>query len=325
MRFFVVLVLCGACCHGGFSQSAPIRDGTILAFLWHDSPNDLKALEGFRQGLEVLGLEQRLKVAHARRDAKAAAKILDTAAAEPIALCAAFGTESARLARAHLLHVPVVFTAVTNPVLSGIARSWKGAGGNVAGNSNWLERRAMLKAFREAVPKMRRLAVIRTRGNAVSDAEVVEAKAAVRGMKDFEIVDVVVGETDDLRARIGEAFGDADALWLPIDFQLYQEEPLKLIMESARARRIPVVSSTLKAAGAGALIVVTVDYALLGLKAAGLVKRILKDGASPGRLAVGRLKSAEIYVDLGAARLIGRKVPLDLVFRAHRILGVEKK
>ncbi|HGY90583.1 MAG TPA: hypothetical protein ENK43_05360 [Planctomycetes bacterium] len=325
MRAFFLWVLLCSCWNLGLAQSPPVREGTILAFLWHDSPNDLKALEGFRQGMEVLGLARRLEVAHAKRDPKAAAEILTAAAAEPVALCAAFGTESARLARAHMKNVPVVFTAVTNPVLSGIARGWKGAGGNVAGNSNWLDRRAMLKAFREAIPEMRRLAVIRTAGNAVSDAEVVEAKAAVSGMKDFDIVDVVVGKSDDLGAKLDEAFAKADALWLPIDFQLYQEEPLRLIMESARARRIPVVSSTLKAAGAGALIVVTVDYELLGLKAAGLVKRILKDGASPGDLPIGRLKSAEIYVDLGAARLIGRQVPLDLVFRAHRILGVETR
>ncbi len=324
MRSLLLFVLLWMSCGGGvLAQSHREGEGTILAFLWHDSPNDLKALEGFRQGIEVLGLGGRLKVAHARRDAGAAERILIAAAAEPVTLCAAFGTESTRLARRYLKDVPIVFTAVTNPVLSGIARSWRGAGGNVAGNSNWLERRAMLKAFAKAVPGMRRLAVIRTEGNAVSDAETVEAKAAVRGMKGLEIVDVVVTESDDLRDKLEEAFEKADALWLPIDFQLYQERPLKLIMKTARARRVPVVSSTLKAAGAGALIVVTVDYGLLGLKAAGLVKRILKDGAAPGELAIGRLRSAEIYVDLTAAKRIGRKVPLDLVFRAHRILGVE--
>ena len=294
-------------------------DDAIVAFLWHDSPNDRKALAGVRRGLEALGRLDDLRVVNVDRDEDRARERLLACERDGVDLLLSFGTTATRLARRHVRRVPVVFTAVTNPVLANIVPSWKGSGSNVAGNSNWLDRRGMLRAFRQAVPGLRRLLVLTSAGNAVSDAEVREASDVAKETG-LSIVRRTVKKDADPVAEVEAGLANAEALWIPIDFSLYQEEPLSRIVAAARRLGKPVVSSAERCAGEGALVVVTVDYETLGLRACSLVKKVLA-GTPPGSLAVGRSRSSRVYIDLDAARRLGRELPLDLVLGAYRIFG----
>jgi putative ABC transport system substrate-binding protein len=218
--------------------------------------------------------------------------------------------------------VPIVFSAVTNPVISGISPSWQGGRERVAGNSNWLDRGRMLDVFRQAVPRLRRLAIIRSPDNAVSAAELEEARLALPQRPDLEIVELVVSEVGQLDAVLDRSLAGVDAIWLPIDYDLYQPEPLARLVARARAARKPVVSSISRAAGAGALVTLTVDYRQLGLKASSIVRRVL-EGEAPGEIEIGRMRSTRLHVDLGAARAIGLELPIDLLLDAHEIVGRE--
>ena len=299
--------------------------GDVAVLIWHDSPNDKKALVGLKRGLAALGLAASVREMNVDRDASLAKRRLEACDRGGTRCVVALGTRAAQLAKEHIRRIPVIFTAVTNPVLSGIAASWDGSGTNVAGNSNWLDRREMLAAFRLAVPELGRLCVLTSRDNAVSRAEVIEAREALASAPGMTLARKVVEDMSDLPRVLAEALREADAIWVPIDFQLYQEKPLALITSEAAKARIPVVSSTGKCAGAGALVVVTVDYEALGLKAASIVKRVLLKGEDPGRIPIGRMSGARIYVDLAAARRIERKVSLDLVLDAYRVYGGERK
>lgn len=304
--------------HSGVGGAAE-RNEAIVAILWHDSPNDLKALQGVKTGLEALGMLERLRVEELRQDEARAKETLERVERDGAALVLALGTQAATLAKKHLRTTPMVFTAVTNPVLSGIVTDWAGSGTTIAGNSNWLDRRAMLESFRQALPDLKRLGVLTTRDCAVSEAEVAEATDVTRTMTDIRIVHERLAGIDDLERGLSRLLVGVDALWVPIDFALYQREPLARIVSAALKARIPVVSSSERCAGEGALIVVAVDYEILGLRAAALVKSILVDRVFPGGLPVGRLTGSRTYVDVGAARRLGRVVPLDVILKAHRL------
>jgi putative tryptophan/tyrosine transport system substrate-binding protein len=295
------------------------RAPAVTALLWHDSPNDLKALEGFRRGFRVLERSAPTLV-RAERDAGRARLGLQKAEAQSSPLVLALGTRAALVAKETLTRTPLVFTAVTHPVLSGVVGSWEASGENIAGNSNWLDRGEMMRSFRAAVPGMRRLGVIATRGNAVSAAEIAEAGRALGENSGLELKTRFIAEGEKLEALLPSFLKGVDALWLPIDFALYQDEPLKLIVEATRKAQLPLVSSSERCAGKGALLVVAVDYELLGLRAAAIARRIL-GGADPATMPVGRLTSSRLYVDLDAARAIARELPLDLLLRAWRVFG----
>ena len=298
--------------------SAPAR---VVVFFWHDSPNDIEALEGLRRGFEVCGLEIRREI-HANQDESLARRELAAVAKSGVDVVVAFGTRSTQIAADVLEETPIVFSAVTNPVLSEICPSWAGSGRNLAGNSNWLDRRRMLDVFRQGVPNMRRIGILRSPDNAVSRAELEEARKALRADDELEIVDYQVADPslEKLDAVLDRALAEVDAIWLPIDYELYQTEPLERIVERSRAAKKPLLSSAARAAGAGALLTLTVDYRLLGMKAAALVRRVVA-GEEPGTMPIGRLRSTHLHVDLRAARAIGLELPIDLLLGAHRIEG----
>ncbi len=304
----------------GSAEKAPA--GRIVVFLWHDSPNDLETLAGLRRGLEVMGHAVAREI-HAGQDEERARRELLAARDEGLDLLVALGTRSAGIAIEVLPDRPIVFSAVTNPVISGIVPSWQGGRERVAGNSNWFDRGRMLDVFRQAVPGLRRLAIVRSPGNAVSAAELEEARRALPERPDLEIVELVVPEAGDLGAVLDRSLAEVDAVWLPIDFDLYQPVPLALLVARAKAARKPVVASISRAAGAGALVTLTVDYRQLGLKASSIVRRVL-EGEEPRTIEIGRMSSTRLHVDLGAARAIGLELPIDLLLDAHEIAGREE-
>lgn len=301
-------------CESKLAAPEPIR-----ALLWHESQNDLKAFEGFARGCRVLRLPKPTLL-RVDRDAERAQRELRAAERAGAPLVLALGTRAALTARTSLKRTPLVFTAVTHPVLSGVVPSWEGSGARVAGNSNWLDRREMMRAFLAAAPGMRRLGVIATKGNAVSAAEIEEAERALDGGRGPELVTHLLEPGETLDEKLPALLKRVDALWLPIDFALYQDEPLARIVALTRRAGVPLMSSSQRAAGKGALVVVAVDYQLLGLRAAAIARRILK-GDDPSRMPVGRLTSSRLYVDLEAARAIQRELPLDLLLRAWRVFG----
>lgn len=300
------------------AAGAPVA---LAVFFWHDAPNDEAAFEGIEQGLVAGRVPHSFRVWRADSDEATAKRQLAEIAASDAKLVFAMGTKAARLARAAIGDRPIVFTAVTHPVESGVAESWERAGGNVCGNSNWIESAKMLQAFRVAVPGLTRLGIVRSAKNPVSTAELRQMATYLRepGAPRVELADEIVDDAGALAAATARlrAHG-VQAVWVPIDDLVY--ENTALVLESLRGSGIPVVSSAQRGAATGAALGVVVDYRLLGERAAALARRILVGGAAPADLPVGRMQSYQIIVNPAAAERCGYELPLGALAVADRIL-----
>lgn len=301
------------------------EDGRRIGVLvWHRSPNDLRALEGIRAALDLAGRPHELLVEEADSQEERAVAILGGFRERGVELVVAMGTEAALLCKEHERTLPVVFTAVTNPVESGIVPSWEGSGTNVAGNSNWVPPETVIALFRRAVPGLRRLGVLRSSETGVVSAA--ELRAMRRhltqlrpGETPIEIDEVVVDSVDGLEAAVDRLAGDeCQAIWIPIDFLVY--ENMDRVTRAAAARRMPLVSSSLRGANSGAVAGVLVDYEMLGERAALIALDILERGRNPGSIPVGTMQGYQVVVNLAAARRLGYDLPLPLLALADRLV-----
>lgn len=297
----------------------------LAAFFWHDSPNDLAALEGVRRGLRAAGLPHVLEVLHADSDEAKGRAALDALAARPCDLLFAMGTQAALLARDRHATLPVVYTAVTNPVASGVVPGWQGSGRNLAGNSNWIAPETLLHVFRQAVPKLGRLGMLRSHATGVVSGAELQAMREHLGRAGAPKVEVVEALTPDA-AGIAAAVqalraAEVDALWIPIDFTIYQNMPA--VLAASAGSGLPLLSSSLQAARDGAVVGVLVDYPLLGQRAAALAVEILAGRRRPGEIPVDTMRGYQVLVNLAAARRAGYEVPLSLLVLADILIDAE--
>ena len=307
---------------GDPAASPPQEKLRFGVLFWHDSPNDAAAFKGISDALVETKVPHEFIVRQADSDAVKAARALDEFKAAPVDLVFAMGTWAARHAADRITDIPIVFTAVTNPVESGVVPSWKGSGRNLAGNSNWIPPETLLHVFRLTVPDLKRLGILRsTVSGEVSDAELRDMRdhLAQEGAPQVTIVEEVVERAADIpEAADRLAAANVEAIWIPIDFLVYSN--LNAVLPAVESRRIPLVSSSLKAARAGAVTGVVVDYELLGKRALVIARDILDGKADPATMPIETMNAYKVVVNLDAARRCHYGVPLSLLVRADMIL-----
>lgn len=305
----------------GAAAAPPVRIGVLI---WHESPNDELAYEGVRAGFELAGIQATFEVARAGEDAGAAEQILAGFRQRGFDLVYALGTEAARRAKANLTDLPVVFTAVTNPIGSGVVPSWDGSGSNLCGNSNWIAAEDILSVFREAVPGLVRLGVVLSTDNPVSIEEVAEAKRLFkeRPEKKLVLIEEWIRRAEDLEEAVRRVLErGAQAVWVPIDNTVYRN--IDRVAAITEPKKIPILSSQASGTRHRAVVCVSVDYRLLGERSVILAERVLRRGADPGELPVGRLRGYLVIANLAAARRCGLTLPLSLVATADELIAPE--
>ncbi|MBI5853089.1 MAG: ABC transporter substrate-binding protein [Planctomycetes bacterium] len=305
-------------------ERAPWRIGVLV---WHRSPNDLQALDGIRNALRVSGRPHALEIVEADSDEARAATLLAELRARPVDLIFAMGTQAALLCKQHVTDLPVVFTAVTNPVESKLVPDWSGSGGNLAGNSNWIEPQTVLDVFRLAVPGLTRLGVLRsTSTGVVSAAELAAMRALLAGSDAPKVAlhEELARDVADLDAAVARlAAAKVEAIWIPIDFLVY--ENIGRVADAARAQGVPLVSSSLRGVTEGAVAGLVVDYETLGARAVLIALDVLERGREPRAIPIGRMAGYQVVVNLAAARRANYEVPLPMLAVADLILDVDPK
>jgi len=298
----------------------------VGVLFWHDSPNDQAAFKGLKKGFAAMGRPFELIVRQADSDRRQAALHLTEFKRRGVRLVIALGTEATRVAAAHLkgTDIPLVFTAVTDPVNSGIVPSWKGSGSFIAGNSNHIDPDRVLADFRHAIPGLKTLGVLHSPENRVSRAEIEGLEAALRehASLGIRLLPRAVRKPEDLAAAAEAVLAECDALWIPIDFGIYSH--LDVVAAAARRLRKPLVTTTRKAAPE-AVVAVLPDYHTLGMLAAEIIDRVLRHRVEPGAIPVGVMKGRILVINLEAARRTGIEVPIRVLAAADRIIPEKKK
>jgi len=304
--------------------AAPARPRVGVLF-WHDSPNDREAFEGVKDGFALARLDPAYEVFEAKGDDAAARAALRGFEARGLDLVYALGTGAALRARDEVRRAPVVFTAVTDPVGSGVVGAAAGSGRNLCGTASGVAPADVLRVFRAAVPGLRTLGAVLDPGNPVSRAEVAALRAA--GAAADPPLAVVAEErpAEDLarqggvREAAARLAASCDALWIPIDIAVYSRAD-EVAAGAATARR-PVLATAPAASRTAAAVCVSVDFRALGRSSVEMAVRALR-GEDPGAMAVRRPRSYRVIVNLEAAGRSGFEVPLALLASADEFAGV---
>ena len=214
--------------------------------------------------------------------------------------------------------IPIVIVADPDPVGNGLVESLARPGGNVTGLSvmsiDLSGKR--LELFKEAVPKLARVAVVLDPRDLISVviwvAHERAAKAAGIFTRKFEVK--TVDEIEQAFSAIArDGFDGAYAVGPPMFNERAQ------VGASALAHKVPTISVPAETVPYGLLLSYGPDFPDFFRRAVGYVDKILK-GAKPGDLPIQQPTRFKLVINLKAAKALGLSVPPSLLATADEVI-----
>lgn len=179
--------------------------------------------------------------------------------------------------------IPVVFSAVTDPVAAKLVPSWDKGDSDMTGASDLQNVDGVIAFTRKLLPDAKRLGVPYNPGedNDVAAIKLIKDLAPGHG---FEVVEVGVDNANDIPIRIASLKGKADVIYVPGSNLL--QPAVSAVASAADQAGIPVVNSSEDTVmDHRTLAAFAVDYAQVGKNAATIATAILKDKKSPADIA----------------------------------------
>ena len=209
------------------------------------------------------------------------------------------------LAAAANTQIPVVFSAVSDPVAAGLVDALEAPGSNCTGTSDILDLSAQLKLIRAFQPDAANLGVLYTtsEANSVSQLKQLNALAPDYG---FTVVSQGVQSAADIPQAAATLCAQVDALTNFTDNNVVNN--LGILLEQANANSVPVYGSEETQVTAGCLASVSLDYIALG-RVTGQMALDVLNGASAATMAVKTITDAVPVVNTDVLAAFGLTLP----------------
>ena len=281
-----------------------------------------QAVEGLREGLRELGMEEgrqyALLIRDAQGDLKAAGEAAKELEREKVDLIFALGSSVAFTAMKATERVPIVFHAGADPVKIGLVENYRKPGGRLTGVSSQTRDMApkRLELLRDILPNAHKVLTFYNPNNPTGH-DPTALREAGKNLK-LQIIERWVKSGDELRAAlVALKPGEVDAILYVGDAMVISQS--QALIAAGLAKRIPTLVQEEGSVALGALASYGVSFRAAGRLAAKHVQRILT-GARPGDLPVERLDRLHLAVNLKTAKAIGVTIPKAVLDRADEII-----
>jgi putative ABC transport system substrate-binding protein len=214
--------------------------------------------------------------------------------------------------------IPIVFVLNTDPVGSGLVASLARPGGNITGLSNQqldLDDKR-LQLLREAVPGLRRLAMMVDAGYPEGALEVTRVTTTARALG-LEVVSREIRRAEDIAPAFAALKTQADGLYVVENALIIAN--IARIVAFALGAHVPMIVSNREFAQAGALMSYGPNNPTLFRRAAEFVDKILR-GAKPADIPVEQPTKFDLVVNLTTAKAIGLTIPEQFLALADEVI-----
>ena len=175
--------------------------------------------------------------------------------------------------------IPVIFSAVSDPVSAGLVESMDAPGGNLTGTSDALDTESIMKLIKAQNPDFSYLGLLYDTSQDSSEAAIADAKAFCEA-NGIKYVEKTGSTTEDIALAANALVAEkVDAVFTPTDNSIMTAE--LTIYETFADAGIPHYAGADSFALNGAFCGYGVDYANLGVMTGDMVVDILVNGADP--------------------------------------------
>lgn len=276
--------------------------------------------EGIIQGLAdkgyVEGENLEIDYQNSEGDATLWASIAQKFVSDQVDVIVAIATPNAQAAisAAKGTGIPVVFSAVTDPVGAGMVSSWEShSGDNVTGVSDMVDVEKDIELILEILPGISTLGTIYNAGesNSVFLVEKLNEAAAKLGLT---VVEKTVSTSADVLAAAQSLVGQVDAIWVGTDNTVVTG--LEALIGVAEDNDIPLFPADDPSIERGGIATYGFDYKDIGIQTGWMIARILDGDGTANDVPVEKGEIINLSLNTAAAARMGVTIPQAVIDRA---------
>lgn len=317
----------------------PFMGLTLLSFFssfsaW-SADNDIKyvaitaivehpALDNVRKGVEdklkengyIEGENLKLQFQSAQGSSANAAQIAKQFSASKPDVIVGIGTPSSQALAATTKTIPIIFTAVTDPVAAKLTPSWDASKTNVTGVSDALSLDTQIDVMLKIKPDLKSIGYVYSPGE-INSTIVLKDLQKLLAERNIKIIAAPAQRTSDIPTAARSLKGKVDLIYTTTDNNVVSayESLVKIANES----KIPLVASDPDSATRGAIAALGMSYYDLGRQAGDVAIRIL-NGEKAGDIAPQIGNVTRLVINTKAAERQGVTLSNDVLEMAAEIV-----
>lgn len=236
---------------------------------------------------------------------------------DDVDLILAIATPAAQAVAAATTKIPILITAVTDPVAAKLADSMEKPGMNVTGTTDAGPIDKQLALLQEMFPEIKTLGIIYNSSEVNSEVQAKQAEEIAKPMG-WDVRFGTITSVNDIEQVALSMVGKVQAIYAPTDNTIASAMPN--LVKVAEEKKIPIMCGEPGMVEAGGLVSIGIDYYKLGFQTGKMAVKILKGEAEPSTMPIESLTDADIVINLDFAKAIGYEVSQELMDRASKVI-----
>ncbi len=236
---------------------------------------------GFEDGLKELGINAEIDYQNAQGDIPTTMSISQKFIKDKVDLIYAIATPAAQSAKQSTNDIPILFSAVTDPVVAELVDSMESPGGNVTGTSDASPMDRQLQLFKDLDSNIKKVGIIFNTSEPNSQVQVEMAKDLAPSIG-LEIVEIGISSISDMPQAINSIVKKVDGIYTITDNMV--ASAINIVSEKAISNKLITVGAEDSHVSGGILVTDGISYYELGKQTAQMAKEILVDKTLPSNI-----------------------------------------
>jgi len=276
--------------------------------------------QGIVDALRTRGIDAQFDLQNANGDMNTANQIANKFRSEKVTVAIGLGTPMALALANNIKDVPVIFSAITDPVGAKLVSSLDRGEGNVTGLSDALPTIEHITMFKE-IANISSLGYIYTSSEPNSISALEQVEIACRQLN-ITLITQSINNSAEVRQATEAIINRVDGLYLTTDNTVHSA--ISAIIQVANNAKKPIFSGNVSnATDGGIMIAMGFNYYKAGLATGNMVADILLLGKKPSEIPVKFLtdpSETDFLIDLDIAKDHGITIPPHYISRANYII-----
>lgn len=305
---------------GTSNDNAPtaMQTVSITAIVEHPALDDVRkgvidelAEQGFNEGDNLT-----VNFQSAQGNTATAGQIAKQFVADNSDVIVAIGTPSAQSVAAATSTIPLVFSAVTDPVAAKLVPSLEGSGTNVTGGSDALPYEPQIELMRQIIPDLKDVGYVYSPGEVNSTITLKNLKENLTPLG-ITVHEAPAQRSNDIAMAARSLEDRVDMIYTSTDNNVVSA--YEALYQVAKESKIPLIASDTSSVERGAIAALGVDYYDLGRETGKIVVRIL-NGENAGEIPVYTPEALNLYVSPTHATEQGISLSQALIDEAAEVV-----